>query len=104
MKASFPNTFARGQKLVRWLLAFSIAAALAGLLLFTEGTQQQVVCILLSLAFMVGVIVVIARDCRCPACGKRIVGGVLVLSTCPRCKRNLYTGDKMKKSTNKAKK
>ena len=104
MKTSFPNPYARGQKLVRWLLAFSIAAALAGLLLCQEGTRQQFLFMLLSIAFMVGVIVVIVRDCRCPACGKRIISGVLVLSVCPRCKRSLYTGDKMKKTANKTKK
>ena len=98
MKPSFPNTFARGQKLVRYLLALSILAAAAGLLLYAEHTTQQLLCIVLSLAMMVGVIVVIVRDCRCPSCGKRIIGGVLVLDTCPRCKRNLYTGDKVKKT------
>ena len=47
------------------------------------------------------VIVVAARDCRCPSCGKRIINGVLVLDTCPRCKRNLYTGEKPKKAKKK---
>ncbi len=104
MKASFPNTFARGQKLVRFLLALSIVAALAGLLLYAEHSTGQLVCIFLSLAMMIGVITVIARDCRCPRCGKRIINGVLVLETCPKCKCNLYTGDKVKKSGKKGKK
>ena len=104
MKPSFPNTFARGQKLVRYLLAFSIAAAAAGLLLYAEHSTGQLVCILLSLGLMIGVVVVIVLDCRCPRCGRRIIGGVLVLETCPSCKCNLYTGDKVKKSTKKAKK
>ena len=98
MKASFPNTFARGQKLVRYLLVAALATGAAGLLLFREGTTQQTVCVLLSAALIVSVIVVAARDCRCPSCGKRIINGVLVLNTCPRCKRNLYTGDKTKKA------
>ena len=101
MKPSFSGNFARGQKLVRYLLAAALAAGVAGLLLFQEGTAQQTVCVLLSAALIVAVIVVAARDCRCPSCGKRIINGVFVLNTCPRCKRNLYTGDKPKKAKKK---
>ena len=101
MKPSFSSNFARGQKLVRYLLVAALISGAAGLLLFREGTMQQAVCVLLSAAFIVSVIVVAARDCRCPSCGKRIINGVLVLNTCPRCKRNLYTGDKPKKANKK---
>ena len=101
MKPSFTTNFARGQKLVRYLLVGALAAGAAGLLLFPEGAMQQTVCVLLSAALIIGVIVVAARDCRCPSCGKRIINGVLVLSVCPRCKRNLYTGDKPKKAKKK---
>ena len=98
MKTPYTSNFARGQKLVRYLLVAALIAGIAGLLLFREGTLQQALCVLLSAALVVAVIVVAARDCRCPSCGKRIVNGVLVLNTCPRCKRNLYTGDKPKKA------
>ena len=101
MKPSFSTNFARGQKLVRYLLVGALAAGAAGLLLFPEGTTQQAVCVLLSAVLIVGVIVVAARDCRCPSCGKRIINGVLVLNTCPRCRRNLYTGEKPKKAKKK---
>ena len=101
MKTSFSTDFARGQKLVRYLLVGALAAGVAGLLLFPEGSTQQTVCVLLSAALIVGVIVAAARDCRCPYCGKRIINGVLVLSTCPNCKHNLYTGDKPKKGKKK---
>ncbi len=101
MKPSFSSSFARGQKLVRYLLVAALAAGAAGLLLFREGTMQQTICVLLSAVLIVSVIVVAARDCRCPSCGKRIINGVLVLNTCPRCKRNLYTGDKPKKAKKK---
>ncbi len=98
MKVSYPNTFARGQKLARYMLAGAIAAGLIGLLFFPENSPQQTTCVLLSAAFLAATVVVAARLCRCPACGKRIIGGVLVLDVCPRCKRSLYTGDKMKKA------
>ena len=99
MKSS--SNFARGQKLVRYLLVFALVSGLAGVLLYREGTLGQTACVLLSAAFIVAVIVVAARDCRCPSCGKRIINGVLVLDTCPRCKRNLYTGEKPKKAKKK---
>ena len=89
MKSS--SNFARGQKLVRYLLVFALVSGLAGVLLYREGTLGQTACVLLSAA----------RDCRCPSCGKRIINGVLVLDTCPRCKRNLYTGEKPKKAKKK---
>ena len=98
MKVSYPNTFARGQKLARYLLAAAIGAGLIGLLFFPENSVRQTVCVLLSAAFLAATVVAAARLCRCPACGKRILGGVLVLEVCPRCKRSLYTGDKTKKT------
>ena len=101
MKASYTSSFARGQKLVRYLLVAALVSGAAGLLLFREGTMQQTVCVLLSAALIVAVIVVAARFCRCPSCGKRVINGVLVLSTCPRCKRDLYTGDKPRKAKKK---
>ena len=63
------------------------------------GTEERRIA--KSLSFLLGekaILVVAARGCRCPSCGKRIISGVLVLDTCPRCKRNLYTGDKPKKA------
>ena len=35
--------------------------------------------------------------CRCPYCGKHIMLGVLAVKDCPRCRRNLATGKKIKK-------
>ncbi len=104
MKVSYPNTYARGQKLVRILLALAIAAAAAGMLLFREGTVQQAGCLVVSLAMLVGVVAAALRYCRCPYCGRRILGGVLVLEVCPGCRRSLYTGDKLKKNAKKGKK
>ena len=94
----YTSSFARGQKLVRYLLVLSLVSGAAGLLLYREGTTGQLVCVLLCAALIAAILVIAARDCRCPSCGKRIISGVLVLDTCPRCKRNLYTGDKPKKA------
>ena len=95
------SRFARAQKLVRYLMVLALISATAGLLLFREGTIQQVVCVFVSAACIIAVFVVAARDCRCPHCGKRIINGVLVRDTCPKCHYNLYTGDKPKKGKKK---
>ena len=94
----YTSSFARAQKLVRYLLVLSLVSGAAGLLLYREGTTGQLVCVLLCAALIAAILIIAARDCRCPSCGKRIISGVLVLDTCPRCKRNLYTGDKPKKA------
>ncbi len=101
MKPEYTSSFARGQKIVRYLLGLSIAAALIGFFLYTENSTGQILCIVTSLAAMIALIVVIVRDCRCPGCGRRIIGGVLVTTVCPACKRNLYTGEKLKKARKK---
>ena len=98
MKPSYPNNFARGQKLVRYLLALSIVAALAGWLLYAENSTAQVLCIVLSLAMMIALVVTILRDCRCPHCGKRILAGALAVKVCPSCHRDLRSGKKVKTS------
>ena len=55
MKSS--SNFARGQKLVRYLLVLALVFGAAGLLLYREGTLGQTACVLLSAAFIVAVIV-----------------------------------------------
>ncbi len=101
MKPSYTNSFARGQKLVRYLLVGALLIGLYGYLRFHESPAQQTLCLLFSLGLMVAAVVCVARFCRCPRCGKLIMGGVLVLDTCPRCKCNLYTGEKVKKAKKK---
>ena len=102
MKLSDTTPFARGQKTIRILLALAVVLGLAGFLLFPQQSMQQTVCILGSLACLIGIPVVAKRDCRCPHCSKAVFGGVLVIRVCPNCKRDLYSGGKVKKS--KAKK
>ena len=101
MKPSYSNSFARGQKLVRYLLGGSILLGLFGFFIYNSSPAQQTLCMLFSLVMMVSAVVCMVRFCRCPRCGKVIIGGVLVLETCPRCKCNLYTGEKVKKSKKK---
>ena len=78
---------------------FAAILACAGSLL-TPQTYIQ-----LKLFFTVATVIlfatmvyIIVRECRCPHCGKIIFMGALAATHCPRCKRSLTTGKKMKKS------
>ena len=51
----------------------------------------------LTAAIFVGTIICVYQFCRCPYCGKHIMLGVLAVKDCPRCRRNLATGKKIKK-------
>ena len=49
----YTSSFARAQKLVRYLLVLSLVSGAAGLLLYREGTTGQLVCVLLCAALIV---------------------------------------------------
>ena len=51
----------------------------------------------LTAAIFIGTIICVYQFCRCPYCGKHIMLGVLAVKDCPRCRRNLATGKKIKK-------
>ena len=51
-----------------------------------------------TLILFIATVVIIVRECRCPHCGKVIFLGVLAVTSCPKCKRSLTTGKKVKKS------
>ena len=50
-----------------------------------------------TILLFVTMLFIIVRGCRCPHCGKRILTGVLVVKVCPKCKRSLTTGKKVKR-------
>ncbi|MCR5137875.1 MAG: hypothetical protein K6C12_12450 [Oscillospiraceae bacterium] len=91
------SDFERGRRIVIALIALAVAFGLAALMFTKEGTTENMVLALASLACIIAVIAAAMRYCRCPHCGKRIVNGVLVLKVCPSCKRSLITGQKIKK-------
>ncbi len=91
----FESDFAYGRDLVKKLLIGSVAACV--FTLFTQGAIQLAF-MGLTVACVVGAIYILVKYCRCPHCGKVIFFGMLAIRQCPRCKRNLFTGQKMKKS------
>ena len=58
----------------------------------------KLVCMLITVILFCITIYVICSECKCPHCGKIIFFGALRATSCPRCKRNLTTGKKQKKS------
>ena len=73
------------------LLSLTVACLLIG------GGLSKPVYFLLAAAFAAGYAIAYAALWRCPYCGKHIMLGVLAVKDCPRCRRNLATGKKIKK-------
>ena len=93
----YANNFVYGRELMKKLLVGSVIAAVAAYVFQTNQTVSTVltgICLIL----FASVIYIMVKFCRCPNCGKVIFLGVLAVNTCPRCKRSLVTGNKVKKS------
>ena len=93
----YANNFVYGRELMKKLLVGSVIAAVAAYVFQTNQTVSTVltgICLIL----FASVIYIMVKFCRCPNCGKVIFLGVLAVNTCPRCKRSLVTGNKVKKT------
>ncbi len=94
---TYINSFVRGRELLKKLLISDVVTAVLAFALQSNPT----IMVLFSgatLLLFAAIIYIDIKYCRCPNCGKVIVLGVLAIQTCPRCKRNLVSGRKMKKS------
>ncbi len=92
------SSYERGRNIVRILVVLAVILGVCALMFTRENSQQQMFLVLGSFACVIAVIVVSRQLCVCPHCGKRIVSGVLVLRVCPKCKYDLITGTKVKKT------
>ena len=97
MKPRFNSSFEYGKRLARNCVVAGVVFCLLGLFATPSGSMAQVVLTLCSVCSLVATGVVMYRFCRCPYCGKRIMMGVLAITNCPRCRRNLTTGQKTRK-------
>lgn len=93
----YENSFVYGRELVKKLLVMAIVTAVVTLLMRSNPSVQLFLTII-TIVLFVAVFVTIYKNCRCPHCGKVIFFGVLAVTTCPKCRRNLITGKKVKKS------
>lgn len=95
MKARYNRTFEYGKKMSKYCIIFSIVLCVISLLV-TQGSVVQIVLTVATVAMMVATVVCIYKYCICPYCGKHIVTGVLTVKNCPRCRRSLVSGKKIK--------
>ena len=93
----YENNFVYGRELVRKILYASVASCVITLLL-RSNPPMQLAFFVITFALFAAIFVVLYKYCRCTHCGKMIVFGVMAVTSCPRCRRNLVTGKKVKKS------
>ena len=93
----YENSFVYGRELVKKLV-IAVVACYAVALMLGRYPVMQIVMMIGGLVFFAAAGVVVFKQCRCPHCGKVIFLGVLAVTSCPKCKRNLTTGKKVKKS------
>ena len=93
----YANNFVYGRELMKKLLVGSVITAVAAYIMQPNQTVATVLTAV-TLILFASVIYIMVKFCRCPNCGKVIFLGVLAVNTCPRCKRSLITGNKVKKS------
>ena len=94
---NYTNDFAYGKDLLKKIIIG--AAVFCVLALITQSNPTiQAVFSLLTVACFVAAVIVDVKFCRCKHCGKVVFLGVLTITSCPRCKRSLMTGKKVKKS------
>ena len=95
--STYTNNFTYGRDLVKKLVIAAAVACVLGLLTQSNQTLQLIFVVASTLVFVYAIYVII-KFCRCPSCNKVIFFGLLAAKTCPRCKRSLTTGQKVKKS------
>jgi len=93
----YENDFVYGRDLLKKLL---VATAIGCVISFftPKYSYAQMIFMCLTTVLFISSIVTIVKYCRCPSCGKIIFFGVVAVTACPRCHRNLVTGKKVKKS------
>ncbi len=97
MKAKYDRTFEYGKKISKYLIIFALILCVASLVFASQGSYLQMILVIATIGLMIATIVVMYKYCRCPYCGKHIMMGILAVTNCPRCRRSLTTGKKVKK-------
>ena len=88
--------FDKERNLVKLLLAMCIVFSIVSIAVNGTDSVMVLYAPILSFVFFVLAFVVIFLYCRCPNCGKRVFLGLFKAVNCPRCRRNLITGEKSK--------
>lgn len=95
--ASYTNDFTYGRERVKkFMIAAAVSCAVS--LFLPQYSAIQLGLMALTVLSFATAVVIVFKYCRCPSCGKVIFLGVLRVTACPRCRRSLTTGKKIKKS------
>lgn len=93
----YGNSFVTGRELAKKLAILAFVTALFAFACGFFLPQIQLVVTAFNFVVMGVLVYVIATRCKCPHCGKTITFGVLNATVCPRCKRSLISGKKVKR-------
>ena len=94
---SYVNGFVYGRDLLKKVIMATVICCVLSIVFRQNMLLQGVFAAATLILFFVG-IYIDYKHCRCPHCGKVIFLGVLAVTSCPKCKRSLTTGKKVKKS------
>ena len=94
---SYVNDFVYGRDLLKKVIMATVVCCVLSIVFRQNMTLQGIFAAATLILFIAG-IYIDYKHCRCPHCGKVIFLGVLAVTACPKCKRNLVTGKKVKKS------
>ena len=98
MDKNYENSFIQGRELAKKVMIGIVLCSVFSVISLSMASfvvQMGLVALTTVLIFVL--IYVLVKYCRCPYCGKLIILGVLAVTDCPRCRRNLTTGKKSKK-------
>ena len=94
---NYVSEFEYGKSLLKKIIIAAAFFCVLALIASSYPTYQAVFSILTVVCFILAIVVDV-KYCRCKHCGKVVFLGVLAVTSCPRCKRSLTTGKKVKKS------
>ena len=93
---TYINGFMHGRELLKKLLICDLITAVLAIAMRSNPTVMGLFSGA-TLILFIAIIYIDIKFCRCPSCGKVILLGVLAVNACPRCKRDLVSGKKVKK-------
>ena len=88
--------FTKAARITVTLVLCGLFFCLAGLMFAAEGDPMRVALVGFSFAFVVAGIIFACVYCRCPSCGRIVFMGMMKVTVCPSCHRDLNTGAKVK--------
>ena len=95
---TYVNSFIHGREMCRKTMYSALGCCALSVIGKFVSPYMQLFFAGATVILFIATIVIIVRQCRCPHCGKVIFMGVLAVTACPNCKRNLTTGKKTKKT------